>query len=131
MTTTDTMNTEESVSQSIKLIQHGCELVRLTAPSIKEAKNLINIKNSLIQKGYNTPLVADIHFTPNAAIEAAKIVEKVRINPGNFSDKKKFQISQYSKHQYQEELKRIEAKFVPLLDIAVLKRNPLPSSMFF
>ena len=89
MTTTDTMDTQKSIDQSIKMINSGCEIVRLTAPSIRDAKNLYNIKNGLIQKGYNTPLVADIHFTPNAAIEAAKIVEKVRINPGNFSDKKK------------------------------------------
>ena len=89
MTTTDTMNTKESINQSIKMIKSGCEIIRLTAPSIKDARNLYNIKNGLIQKGYNVPLVADIHFTPNAAIEAAKIIEKVRINPGNFSDKKK------------------------------------------
>ena len=84
MTTTDTMDTKSSVNQSIKMINAGCELVRLTAPSIKEARNLYEIKNQLIQKGYSTPIIADIHFTPNAAIEAAKIVEKVRINPGNF-----------------------------------------------
>ena len=117
MTTTDTMDTNASVQQSIRMIQKGCELVRLTAPSIKEARNLENIKNELTKKGYNTPLIADIHFTPNAAIEAAKIVEKVRINPGNFSDKKKFQLKNYSKHQYQEELKRIEEKVFPLIDV--------------
>ena len=117
MTTVDTMNTKASVEQSIKMIQKGCEIVRLTAPSIKAAKNLYNIKNELVQKGYNVPLVADIHFTPNAAIEAAKIVEKVRINPGNFSDKKKFQTHSFSKAQYQEELNRIEDKFTPFIDV--------------
>jgi (E)-4-hydroxy-3-methylbut-2-enyl-diphosphate synthase len=99
------------------MINSGCEIVRLTAPSIRDAKNLYNIKNGLIQKGYNTPLVADIHFTPNAAIEAAKIVEKVRINPGNFSDKKKFKTYNYSKSEYLDELKRIEEKFFPLIDV--------------
>ncbi|MAQ70346.1 MAG: 4-hydroxy-3-methylbut-2-en-1-yl diphosphate synthase [Flavobacteriales bacterium] len=117
MTTTDTMDTDGSVKQSIKMIKAGCELVRLTAPSIREARNLWEIKNQLIQKGYNAPLIADIHFTPNAAIEAAKIVEKVRINPGNYTDKKKFQIKTYSKHQYQDELKRIEGKLVPLIEV--------------
>ena len=117
MTTVDTMNTKASVEQSINMIQKGCEIVRLTAPSIKEAKNLYNIKNLLVQKGYDVPLVADIHFTPNAAIEAAKIVEKVRINPGNFSDKKKFQTYSFSKAQYQEELNRIEDKFTPFIDV--------------
>ena len=117
MTTTDTMNTEMSINQSIKMINSGCEIVRLTAPSIRDAKNLYNIKNGLIQKGYTTPLVADIHFTPNAAIEAAKIVEKVRINPGNFSDKKKFKTYNYSNSEYLDELKRIEEKFFPLIDV--------------
>ena len=117
MTTTDTMDTKSSVNQSIKMINAGCELVRLTAPSIKEARNLYEIKNQLIQKGYSTPIIADIHFTPNAAIEAAKIVEKVRINPGNFSDKKKFQTHSYSTTQYKDELKRIEDKFTPLIEV--------------
>tara|TARA_B100001250_G_C19816304_1_gene798632 strand:- start:3181 stop:5109 length:1929 start_codon:yes stop_codon:yes gene_type:complete len=117
MTTTHTMNTQASIDQSIKMMKSGCEIVRLTAPSIKDAKNLYNIKNGIIQKGYNIPLVADIHFTPNAAIEAAKIVEKVRINPGNFSDKKKFQKYNYSKTEYLDELKKIEDKFLPLIDV--------------
>ena len=117
MTTTNTMDTDASVEQIIRMIKSGCEIVRLTAPSIKEAKNLYEIKNRLHQKGYYIPLVADIHFTPNAAIEAAKIVEKVRINPGNFSDKKKFEIFSYSNKSYLEELKRIEEKFFPLIDI--------------
>ena len=117
MTTTDTMDTNRSVNQSIKMIKAGCELVRLTAPSIKDARNLLEIKNQLIKKGYNIPLIADIHFTPNAAIEAAKIVEKVRINPGNYNDKKKFQLKSYSKHQYQDELNRIEEKLFPLIEV--------------
>ena len=117
MTTTDTMDTEASVNQVISLIKAGAELIRLTAPSIKDARNLYNIKNSLIKKGYGHPLIADIHFTPNAAIEAAKIVEKVRINPGNFSDKKRFKTHNYSHTQYQDELKRIEEKIVPLIEV--------------
>jgi len=116
MTTTDTMDTDASVNQSIAMIEKGCELVRLTAPSIKDARNLFEIKNRLIQKGHKVPLIADIHFTPNAAIEAAKIVEKVRINPGNFSDKKKFQTTSYTHNQYKEELQRIEEKFNPLIE---------------
>ena len=117
MTTTDTMDTEASVNQVISLIKAGAELIRLTAPSIKDARNLYNIKNSLIKKGYGHPLIADIHFTPNAAIEAAKIVEKVRINPGNFSDKKRFKTHNYSHTQYHDELKRIEEKIVPLIEV--------------
>ena len=91
MTTTDTMDTNSTVNQAIRMINTGCELVRVTAPSINDAKNLKNIKNELNKKGYNVPLVADIHFTPSAAEIAAEIVEKVRINPGNYADKKKFQ----------------------------------------
>ncbi len=104
MTTTNTKDTKASVAQSISLIESGAELVRLTAPSIKDAKNLYDIKCALIKKGYNTPLIADIHFTPNAAIEASKYVDKVRINPGNYIDKKKFQTLTFSKTQYREEL---------------------------
>ena len=96
MTTTDTMDTQGSVEQSIRMIDAGCELVRLTAPSKNEAENLQNIKAALVQRGYNTPLVADIHFTPNAAEIAAKIVEKVRVNPGNYADKKKFEEIDYT-----------------------------------
>src|SRR6201996_7025095 len=91
MTTTDTMDTEATVAQTIRCIEAGAELVRITAPSKKEAENLLNIKNELHKKGYTTPLVADIHFTPNAAEIAARIVEKVRVNPGNYIDKKKFE----------------------------------------
>src|SRR6186997_3701911 len=90
MTTTDTMDTIATVEQSIRCIEAGSELIRITAPSKNEAENLLNIKNELRKRGYNTPLVADIHFTPNAAEIAARIVEKVRVNPGNYVDKKKF-----------------------------------------
>ena len=115
MTTTDTMDTQGSVEQSIRMIDAGCELVRLTAPSKNEAENLQNIKAALVQRGYNTPLVADIHFTPNAAEIAAKIVEKVRVNPGNYADKKKFEEIDYTDDSYQAELDRIEEKFTPLV----------------
>ena len=117
MTTTDTMDTQGTIAQSIKMIDAGCELVRITAPSIKEAKNLKNIRNGLRTKGYKTPLIADIHFTPNAAEIAARIVEKVRINPGNFADKKQFQILEYSDKDYEDELNRISERFSPLVKI--------------
>lgn len=115
MTTTNTMDTEGSVEQSIRMIDAGCELVRLTAPSKKEAENLSIIKKELVKRGYNTPLVADIHFTPNAAEIAAKLIEKVRVNPGNYADKKKFEEIDYTEASYQAELKRIEEKFTPLV----------------
>lgn len=115
MTTTDTMDTEGSVEQSIRMIDAGCELVRLTAPSKKEAENLSIIKKELAKRGYNAPLVADIHFTPNAAEIAAKLVEKVRVNPGNYADKKKFEEIDYTEESYQAELRRIEEKFTPLV----------------
>lgn len=115
MTTCDTMDTQASVEQSIRMIEAGCELVRLTAPSKKEAENLANIKAELLKRGYTTPLVADIHFTPNAAEIAAKIVEKVRVNPGNYADKKKFDELEYTDESYQAELNRIEDKFTPLV----------------
>ncbi len=117
MTTTDTMDTQKSVEQIIRMVNAGCELVRLTAPSINEAQNLAEIKKSLNNLGVNVPLVADIHFTPNAAELAARIVEKVRINPGNYADKKKFNIIEYSDAEYQEELERIREKFIPLVKI--------------
>ncbi len=117
MTTTDTLNTSETVNQCIGLIKAGCEIIRITAPSRKESENLFNIKNELNQLGYYTPLVADIHFTPNAAEIAASIVEKVRINPGNYADKKKFKKIDYSRKSYDEELKRINERFLPLLKI--------------
>lgn len=115
MTTTDTLDTVGSVEQSIRMIEAGCEIVRLTAPSKKEAQNLEEIKKSLVDLGFHTPLVADIHFTPNAAEIAAKYVEKVRINPGNFADKKRFEEIEYTDESYREELKRIEERFTPLV----------------
>lgn len=117
MTTVDTMDTMGSVEQSIRMIEAGCELVRITAPSIKEAENLRHIKAELRKRGYTTPLVADIHFTPNAAEVAAGIVEKVRINPGNYADKKKFEVIDYTDASYQEELDRIRDRFLPLVKI--------------
>lgn len=117
MTTTDTMDTEATVAQSIRMIEAGCELVRITAPSVHEARNLENIKKELHLRGYNTPLVADIHFTPNAAEIAARIVEKVRINPGNYADKKKFETIEYTDAAYESELYRIRERFVPLVRI--------------
>ncbi len=117
MTTTDTMDTEATVAQSIRMIDAGCELVRITAPGKKEAENLKNIKNELLKKGYKTPLVADIHFTPTAAEIAARIVEKVRVNPGNYADKKKFQEIDYTEESYQSELDRIAKRFTPLVKI--------------
>lgn len=117
MTTTDTMDTKGTVEQSIRMINAGCELVRITAPSKNEAENLKKIKDELVKQGYNTPLVADIHFTPNAAEIAARIVEKVRVNPGNYADKKKFEEIEYTDVAYSAELKRIEDKFIPLVKI--------------
>jgi (E)-4-hydroxy-3-methylbut-2-enyl-diphosphate synthase len=117
MTTTDTMNTIATVEQSIRCIEAGAELVRITAPSKKEAENLLNIKNELRKRGYATPLVADIHFTPNAAEIAARIVEKVRVNPGNYVDKKKFELIEYSDADYLEEIERIRNRFTPLVKI--------------
>lgn len=115
MTTADTMDTEKSIAESIRMIDAGCEIVRLTAPSKKDALNLANIKQGLLDLGYDTPLVADIHFTPNAAEIAATIVEKVRVNPGNYADKKKFEEIDYTDSSYKEELVRIEKKFTPLV----------------
>lgn len=117
MTTTDTMDTIATVEQSIRCIKAGAELVRITAPSKKEAENLLNIKNELHKRGYTTPLVADIHFTPNAAEIAARIVEKVRVNPGNYVDKKKFELIEYSDADYAEEIERITERFTPLVKI--------------
>ena len=116
MTTTDTMDTKLTIDQSMRMIDAGCEIVRITAPSIKDARNLELIKDGLIKSGYNVPIVADIHFTPNAAIVAASIVEKVRINPGNYADRKKFEIHEYTDAAYFDELARIKEKFVPLID---------------
>jgi (E)-4-hydroxy-3-methylbut-2-enyl-diphosphate synthase len=115
MTTTDTMDTQKSIEQSIRMIDAGCELVRLTAPSKNEAENLGLIRAELNKLGYDAPLVADIHFTPNAAEIAAKLVEKVRVNPGNYADKKKFEEIEYTDESYLAELIRIEEKFTPLV----------------
>jgi (E)-4-hydroxy-3-methylbut-2-enyl-diphosphate synthase len=117
MTTTDTMDTAGTVAQTIRMVDAGCEYVRITAPSVKEAQNLAEIKRQLRQKGYNVPLVADIHFTPNAAEVAARIVEKVRVNPGNYADKKRFDELVYTESEYQNELERIFKKFTPLVNI--------------
>ena len=117
MTTTNTMDTDATVAQSIRMIDAGCEIVRITAPSKREAENLLNIKNELHKRGYDTPLVADIHFTPVAAEIAARIVEKVRVNPGNYADKKKFQEIAYTEESYQAELERIAKRFTPLVEI--------------
>ncbi|MFO0414042.1 MAG: (E)-4-hydroxy-3-methylbut-2-enyl-diphosphate synthase [Bacteroidota bacterium] len=117
MTTTDTMDTAATVAQTIRCIEAGAELVRITAPSKKEAENLLVIKNELRNRGYHTPLVADIHFTPNAAEIAARIVEKVRVNPGNYVDKKKFEQIDYTDAEYLEELDRIRDRFTPLVRI--------------
>jgi (E)-4-hydroxy-3-methylbut-2-enyl-diphosphate synthase len=115
MTTTDTMDTEATVAQVIRCIEAGAELVRVTAPSKKEAENLANIKAILHSKGYDTPIVADIHFTPNAAEIAARIIEKVRVNPGNYVDKKKFEQIDYTDAEYLEEIERIRERFSPLV----------------
>ncbi len=117
MTTTDTMDTLATVEQSIRCIEAGAELVRITAPSKKEAENLRLIKDELRRRGYTTPLVADIHFTPNAAEIAARIVEKVRVNPGNYVDKKKFELLEYTDLEYSEEIDRIRERFTPLVRI--------------
>ena len=117
MTTTDTMDTIGTVEQTIRMVESGCEYVRITAPSIKEAENLAVIKKELRYRGYNVPLVADIHFTPNAAESAARLIEKVRVNPGNYADKKKFENIIYTDASYQAELERIYKKFSPLVKI--------------
>lgn len=125
MTTVDTMNTEGSIEEAIRMIDAGCEIVRMTAPSKKEAENLDAIKKGLVARGYNAPLVADIHFTPNAAEVAANYIEKIRVNPGNYADKKKFEEIDYTDESYQAELVRIEEKFTPL----VLKCKKLGRAM--
>jgi (E)-4-hydroxy-3-methylbut-2-enyl-diphosphate synthase len=117
MTTTDTMNTIATVEQSIRMVEAGCDYVRITAPGKFEAENLLNIKNELRKRGYKVPLIADIHFTPNAAEIAARIVEKVRINPGNYADKKSFRNIDYTDSEYDQELDRIRQKFTPLVKI--------------
>lgn len=117
MTTVDTMDTIGTVEQTIRMVDAGCEYVRITAPSLKEAQNLAEIKKELRARGYQVPLIADIHFTPNAAELAARIVEKVRVNPGNYADKKRFEEIDYSDAAYEAELDRIRTKFTPLVKI--------------
>jgi (E)-4-hydroxy-3-methylbut-2-enyl-diphosphate synthase len=117
MTTTDTMKTNATVEQTIRMVESGCEYVRITAPSKLEAQNLELIKKELRSRGYNVPLIADIHFTPNAAEIAARIVEKVRVNPGNYIDRKKFQTIEYTDNEYNSELDKIREKFTPLVKI--------------
>src|SRR5437868_8762964 len=116
MITCDTMDTAASVQQTLDLVAVGCQIVRITAPTVKDAANLQNIVAELRKRGCHVPIVADIHFKPDAAMEAVKWVEKVRINPGNFADSKKFAIKEYTDEQYQAELGRIEAKFRPLVE---------------
>lgn len=117
MTTIDTMDTKGSVEQTLRMVEAGCEIVRITAPSLKEAENLREIKNELRAKGCDVPLVADIHFTPNAAELAAQIVEKVRVNPGNYADKKRFENIEYTDETYEAELNRIRERFTPLVEL--------------
>ena len=117
MTTTFTMDTIATVEQTIRMVESGCEYVRITAPSIKDAKNLKNIKDEFLKRGYSVPLIADIHFTPNAAEAAARIVEKVRVNPGNYVDTKKFQQIEYTETEYEAEIERIRARFSPLVKV--------------
>jgi (E)-4-hydroxy-3-methylbut-2-enyl-diphosphate synthase len=122
MLTCDTMDTDACVKQSLDLVKVGCEIVRITAPTVKDAANLKNIKRELVLAGCDVPIVADIHFKPEAAMEAAQWVDKVRINPGNFADKKKFQVREYSDEQYEEELARIEEVFTPLVHLCLERK---------
>ncbi|MEM6841212.1 MAG: (E)-4-hydroxy-3-methylbut-2-enyl-diphosphate synthase [Bacteroidota bacterium] len=117
MTTVDTMDTQGSVEQCLRMIDAGCEYIRITAPSIKDAQNLENIRKELRKLGHYTPLIADIHFTPKAAELAARLVEKVRINPGNYADKKKFKTIEYDDDSYRAEIDRIRQRFTPLVEI--------------
>jgi (E)-4-hydroxy-3-methylbut-2-enyl-diphosphate synthase len=125
MLISDTMNTDACVREAIPIIEAGCEILRITAPSVKDAENLKNIVTELRKRGYQTPIVADIHFVPAAALEAAKWVEKIRINPGNYADRKKFAVREYTDEQYNDELERIEKAFTPL----VLKCKELGRAM--
>src|SRR6266436_1677528 len=125
MLISDTMKTEACVNEALPIIEAGCEILRITAPSINDAKNLKNIVAELRRRGHNTPIVADIHFVPSAAMEAALWCEKVRINPGNYADRKKFATREYTDDQYAEELERLEKAFTPL----VLKCKELGRAM--
>jgi (E)-4-hydroxy-3-methylbut-2-enyl-diphosphate synthase len=117
MITCDTMDTEASITQTIELAEVGCEIVRITAPTVKDAANLQHIVRGLRERRCDVPIVADIHFKPEAAMEAAKWVDKVRINPGNYADSKKFKIIEYSDEQYAAELTRIRQRFAPLVEL--------------
>ena len=123
MLTSDTRDTEACVSEALGLVEAGCEIVRVTAQTRKYAENLEHIKAGLLAAGCDAPLVADIHFKPDAALEAAKWVEKVRVNPGNYADKKKFAVREYTDDQYQEELRRIEDQFAPLVALCSCRRS--------
>ncbi len=125
MTTTRTTDTDATVAQALRMVAAGCEIVRITAPTVDDAKNLKNIKKGLLDRGCKVPLVADIHFLPAAAMEAADHVEKVRINPGNFVDSKLFKVKEYTDTEYERELVRIEERFTPL----VLKMKKLGRAM--
>ena len=122
MITCDTMDTDASIQQTIELANVGCEIVRITAPTVKDARNLEHIVTGLRERGCNVPIVADIHFKPEAAMEAAKWVDKVRINPGNYADSKKFVIREYTDEQYAAELNRIRERFSPLVDLCKKRR---------
>src|SRR5687767_11422191 len=123
MLTCDTMDTALSVKQTLELVAVGCQIVRITAPTVKDAANLEDIVRELRAQGCTVPIVADIHFKPDAAMEAVKWVEMVRVNPGNYADSKKFAVKEYTDEQYAAELKRIEEKFTPLvLECIRLKR---------
>src|SRR6267142_1591049 len=117
MLTCDTMETAECVKQTLELVEVGCQIVRITAPTVKDAANLKNIVTDLRARGCLVPIVADIHFKPEAAMEAAKWVEMVRVNPGNYADSKKFAIKEYTDDAYLAELKRLEEKFTPLVKL--------------
>ena len=125
MTTTDTLDILATARQSIELAEAGCEIVRITAPNVRAAEALGQIRKEIHKAKVDVPLVADIHFMPNAAMEAAKHVEKVRVNPGNYADRKKFQIREYTDSQYEEELERLHKEFSPL----VLRCKELGRSM--
>src|SRR5881398_3895140 len=117
MITCDTMDTEMSIQQTMELANAGCEIVRITAPTVKDARNLEHIVKGLRERGCEVPIVADIHFKPEAAMEAAKWVDKVRINPGNYADSKKFKIIEYTDEQYAAEIERIRDRFAPLVEL--------------
>ena len=123
MLTSDTMDTDGCVKETLGLVEVGCEIVRITAPTVKDARNLENIRAALNAAGCHVPLVADIHFKPEAALEAARWVEKVRINPGNFADSKKFHVREYTDSEYTAEIGRIRERFAPL---CLLYTSPSP-----